>query len=114
MNANTMNMGPSSPMSGMGDRLEDDITRRADQAVDQTATRAHEAVDRFAPNVDRMAERAHQTIDTVAQRAQETARRFSDSTSQYTDQWSAYVRQRPLSSIGVALAVGYVFGRLMR
>jgi ElaB/YqjD/DUF883 family membrane-anchored ribosome-binding protein len=113
MTSNTMNMGPSSATSGMGNRLEDTI-ERADEAVDQTASRAHEAVDRFAPNVDRLTNRAHQTIDSTAQWAQTTARRVSDTTTQYADEWSEYVRQRPLASVGIALAVGYVLGRLMR
>ncbi len=114
MSTNTMNMGPSGPMGNPIDDTMERTADRAEQAVGDTASRAHQAVNRMAPNVDRMADRAHQTIDNTAQWAQDTARRLADSTSQYTDQWSEYVRQRPLASVGVALAVGYAFGRLMR
>jgi ElaB/YqjD/DUF883 family membrane-anchored ribosome-binding protein len=98
-------------------------------AIERTASQAHQAVDDIArkatdkagPAIDRVARAAHQTVDKVAQAAHPAAEWIGDSAErvrQTQEQMIAasrdYVRERPLLTLGVALAVGYLIGRLGR
>ena len=105
-----------------------DITGN-NNAVERKATQAHQTVDDIArkatekagPAIDRVAEAAHQTVDKVAQAAGPAADWLNDSAErmkQRQDQMISvsrdYIRERPLVTLGVALAVGYLIGRLAR
>jgi ElaB/YqjD/DUF883 family membrane-anchored ribosome-binding protein len=98
-------------------------------AVERTASQAHQTVDELArratdkagPAIDRVARAAHQTVDKVAQAAQPAAEWIGDSAErvkQTQDQMVTsardYIRERPLITLGVALAAGYLIGRLGR
>lgn len=97
--------------------------------VDRKATQAHQAVDDAAskvaekagPTIDRIAQAAHQTVDKVAQAAAPAADWVSASADQLKAQQQqivdgarGYVRERPLVALGVAVAAGYLVGRLAR
>jgi uncharacterized protein YukE len=98
-------------------------------AIERTASQAHQTVDELArrandtagPAIDRVARAAHQTVDKVAQAAQPAAEWIGDSAErvkQTQDQMVTsardYIRERPLVTLGVALAAGYLIGRLGR
>ena len=98
-------------------------------AVERTASQAHQTVDELArratdkaaPAIDRVARAAHQTVDKVAEAAQPAAEWIGDSAErvrQAQEQMVAgsreYIRERPLVTLGVALAAGYLLGRLWR
>ena len=98
-------------------------------SIERTASQAHQTVDDIArkatdkagPAIDRVARAAHQTVDKVAQAAQPAAEWLGDSAErvmQTQDQMLAncrdYIRERPLVTLGVALAAGYLIGRLAR
>ncbi|MEP6997097.1 MAG: hypothetical protein ABI900_05580 [Betaproteobacteria bacterium] len=98
-------------------------------ALERTASQAHQTVDDLArratdkagPAIDRVARAAHQTVDKVAQAAQPAAEWIGGSAErlrQTQDQVLAscrdYVRERPLVTLGVALAAGYLIGRIAR
>jgi ElaB/YqjD/DUF883 family membrane-anchored ribosome-binding protein len=99
----------------------DSVERKASQAhlaVDSTAAKATE---RAAPAIDRAAQVAHQTVDKVAQAAAPAADWINQNAEQLKQQQEAlledcrgYVRDRPLVAVGVALAAGYLVGRLSR
>lgn len=98
-------------------------------AVERKATQAHQTVDDIArkatekagPAIDRVAQAAHQTVDKVAQVAGPAADWLNEGTArmkqrqdEMLDLSRDYIRERPLATLGVALAVGYLIGRLAR
>lgn len=98
-------------------------------AIERTASQAHQTVDDIArkatdkagPAIDRVARAAHETVDRVAEAAQPAAEWIGDSAErvkQAQDQMVAgtreYIRERPLVTLSVALAAGYLLGRLWR
>ena len=89
------------------------------------AARAHNtldtAVDKAAPTVNRMVDKAHATIDRVAAAAtpaaeavQSAVQKTSDQSARLMESCANSVRAQPLAAIGIAAAVGYLAGRLMR
>jgi ElaB/YqjD/DUF883 family membrane-anchored ribosome-binding protein len=93
-------------------------TSQAHDAVDAAAAKARQNV---TPAIDRAARAAHETVDKVAQAAGPAADWFNESAEQFKQQQAqlmescrGYVRERPLVTVGVALAAGYLIGRLLR
>lgn len=91
-----------------------DMAGRAHQAVDQAAGKA-------APAIERAQTAAHRTIDSVASKATpaadwaaENSRRLVSRSTEIVDTCGNYVRERPVTSIAGALAIGYLIGRVMR
>ena len=71
--------------------------------------------------VDRIASGAHEAVDRVAAAANSAAERLSgkgDELLASKDQWlqacSSYVKENPLTSLGIAVALGYLVSRLTR
>lgn len=104
------------------------VERKASQAH-QAVDAAHQAVDAAAakalnttaPVIDRVAQAAHQTVDRVAQAAVPTADWITHSAQQLKQQQEelvttsrSYIRERPLVAVGLALAFGYLVGRIWR
>jgi ElaB/YqjD/DUF883 family membrane-anchored ribosome-binding protein len=96
-------------------------------AVERNASQAHNAVDDAAraaankagPVIDRAAQAAHRTIDRVAGAAAPAAEWMMQSAGQLRSQQDevietcrGYVRERPLATLCVALAAGYLIGRM--
>ncbi len=97
------------------------IERKANQAHQVVDDVARKATDQAAPVIDSVAQAAHQTVDKVAGAAAPAAEWVRQNADQLKQQQDAlvescrgYVRERPLAVLGVALAAGYLFGRLMR
>jgi ElaB/YqjD/DUF883 family membrane-anchored ribosome-binding protein len=99
----------------------DSVERKANQAHLAVDSAAAKATERAAPAIDRAAQAAHQTVDKVAQAAAPAADWINQNAEQLKQQQEAllegcrsYVRDRPLVAVGVALAAGYLVGRLAR
>jgi ElaB/YqjD/DUF883 family membrane-anchored ribosome-binding protein len=99
----------------------DSVERKANQAHIAVDSAAAKATERAAPAIDRAAQAAHQTVDKVAQAAAPAADWINQNAEQLKQQQEAllegcrgYVRERPLVAVGVALAAGYLVGRLAR
>ena len=99
----------------------DSVERKASQAHFAVDNVAAKATERAAPAIDRAAQAAHQTVDKVAQAAAPAADWINQNAEQLKQQQEAllegcrtYVRDRPLVAVGVALAAGYLVGRLAR
>jgi ElaB/YqjD/DUF883 family membrane-anchored ribosome-binding protein len=99
----------------------DSVERKASQAHFAVDSAADKATERAAPAIDRAAQAAHQTVDKVAQAAAPAADWINQNAEQLKQQQEAllegcrtYVRDRPLVAVGVALAAGYLVGRLAR
>jgi ElaB/YqjD/DUF883 family membrane-anchored ribosome-binding protein len=101
----------------------------SNNTMDKKVTQAHQAVDDAAakvadkagPAIDRVAQVAHQTVDKVAQAAAPAADWLNESAEQLKAQQQeliegcrAYVRDRPLVAVGIAVGAGYLIGRLAR
>lgn len=87
-----------------GDTLHSTIDKVAQPvlaAVDRASTGAHQAVDRVASGVHAAAEK----VDAQAQRLQDMPHRAADHARDY-------VRSRPLQTVALAAALGWLFGRL--
>ena len=74
-----------------------------------------------AKAVENAAMAAHQTVDKVAQAAHpaaewigDSAERLKQTQDQMVTSTRDYIRERPLVTLGIALAAGYLIGRLAR
>jgi ElaB/YqjD/DUF883 family membrane-anchored ribosome-binding protein len=97
------------------------VERRASLAHDAVDAVATKAGENAAPAIDRVARAAHDTVDKVAQAAgpaadwlTENAEQLKRQQQELVDGCRSYIRERPLIAIGVALAAGYLAGRLTR
>lgn len=80
------------------------------EAATQMGEKAHAGLDRITQS-------AHHTIDRVTAAAGSAAERLSEGRLASTAQeWhgatTAYVRQHPLTAIGIAVAAGFLLSRL--
>jgi len=94
------------------------------RTVDDASAGAHSAIDRVSdaarPAVDRLASGAHEAVDTIAGAAARAADALRVKGEQLKgvqvrvmDTGRGYVREHPVASLGIALAVGFVLGRLL-
>lgn len=97
------------------------VERTASQAHDAVNAAAAKANEQVAPVIDRVARAAHRTVDRAAQAARPTADWLNQNAGQWRqqqrrilDRCRGHIRERPLVSIGIVLAAGYLAGRLVR
>ena len=71
--------------------------------------------------VDRMSQSAHDTIDRAAQTASAYYERFAEKGEEFMamqEDWveaaREYVREKPIAALGIAVAAGYLLGKLTR
>ena len=78
--------------------------------------------DKAHAGIDRVTQSAHQTVDRVVSAASSAADRFQNvgetkyghMAQEWKEQTCAYVRAHPLTSIGIAVAAGFLLSRLTR
>jgi ElaB/YqjD/DUF883 family membrane-anchored ribosome-binding protein len=82
--------------------------------VNRFTEKAHETVDRVAASAENAEDslRAH-AADAEA-RMREMGAKITDATHENTEHLRSYVRDNPLTSAGIAFAVGYVISAIMR
>lgn len=73
--------------------------------------------DKVHAGVDRLTQSAHDTIDRVTAAASSAAERLSEGRlANAAQEWhsttTAYVREHPLTAIGIAVAAGFLLSRL--
>jgi ElaB/YqjD/DUF883 family membrane-anchored ribosome-binding protein len=78
---------------------------------------AAQMTDKAHAGIDRMSATAHNTVDRMTSAAVSAAERFSDGKLAHTAQeWKAttcaYVREHPMTAVGIAVAAGYLLSRL--
>ncbi|HQS30964.1 MAG: hypothetical protein B7X59_11890 [Polaromonas sp. 39-63-203] len=92
-------------------------------SVDSAGAALHTTIEKMArpahSTVDRVSTAAHETVDKLASRVNHVADRFSDQTRLVTEAPSravefskSWVQDKPLEAVGVALAIGFILGRL--
>ena len=102
-----------------------DGSHTAARAADQVRTGAHDAIDKVSdaarPMVDRMASGAHQAVDKLASVAAQAAEtlgvkgdQLKNVQAQAMEQCRGYVRAHPVTSLGIAVAAGFLLSRLLR
>jgi ElaB/YqjD/DUF883 family membrane-anchored ribosome-binding protein len=69
--------------------------------------------------IDRLADSAHGAIDRATQTASQVAERFGEKGEEllamkddYVEAARDYVKDNPLMALGIALAAGYLFGKI--
>ena len=69
--------------------------------------------------IDRLSETAHSTVDRAAQAAAQVAdqigargEEWMAMTDDYVGQAREYVKENPIMALGIALAAGYLFGKI--
>lgn len=93
------------------------------RGVESTGDALHSGIDKVADParqaLNSMSSSAHSAVDSLASSASLTATRFADQTRRMTeapaqaiDYSKSRIQDRPLEAVGIALAVGFVLGRL--
>lgn len=93
--------------------------------VDHASANAHEKIDRASaavhPSVDRVAQGAHQAVDKLAGAATQASHQWDEKSEQMkdlqqklTDDCRSYVREKPVASLAIAAAAGFLISRLLR
>jgi ElaB/YqjD/DUF883 family membrane-anchored ribosome-binding protein len=93
------------------------------RGVESAGDTLHHGIDKMADParhaIDSLSSTAHETVDKLATSAGHTASRFAEQTHRLTeapgkavDYSTSMIQSRPLEAVGIALAVGFVLGRL--
>ena len=93
------------------------------RGIESTGSALHQGIDKVVDpvrsTVDSLSASAHQTVDSLASGASHAADRFADETRKIYEAPSkaltyskTCIQDRPLEAVGIALAIGFVLGRL--
>ena len=85
-----------------------------DPLVERAATSAHQAVDRVAakvgPTVERVRAAAQDSADTLHAKLDD----LGAMRHEWTESCRSYVRERPMTALGVAVLAGFLLSRWIR
>ena len=119
--ARTSSAASSSGSFDTGDSALTRATSGAHGAVDKVAGAADEAIRSAKPAIDRVAAIAHQTLDKASSAAAPTAEWLSTKgenlkarSKMLADDSCKFVANNPATSIGIALAAGFLVGLIVR
>jgi ElaB/YqjD/DUF883 family membrane-anchored ribosome-binding protein len=95
-----------------------------DHGVDQAGAAAHNTINKISdaarPAVERFTAGAHQAVEKLMSVANATADTVSQKSEQLMDAQErlvedcrVYVRQKPVTSVAIAVGIGYLLSRLM-
>lgn len=93
------------------------------RGVESTGSALHQGIDKVVDpvrnTVDSLSASAHQTVDSLASSANHVADRFADETRKISEApgraltySKTCIQDRPLEAVGIALAIGFIYGRL--
>jgi ElaB/YqjD/DUF883 family membrane-anchored ribosome-binding protein len=93
------------------------------RGVESAGDALHHGIDKVADParhaIDSLSSTAHETVDKLATSAGNTASRFADQTRRLTeapgkavDHSTSMIQNRPFEAVGIALALGFIVGRL--
>ena len=85
--------------------------------ANSTRDTASQMTDKAHAGIDRLSATAHSTVDRMTSAATSAADRFADGRLMHSAQeWKAttcaYVKEHPMTAVGMALAAGYLLSRL--
>jgi ElaB/YqjD/DUF883 family membrane-anchored ribosome-binding protein len=95
------------------------------RGVDRASIGAHDTLKQISnaagPAMDRMATSAHGVIDTVTDAATSAVAtlgiksdQLNDARQKLTEAARTYMREKPVASLGIAVAAGWILSRLLR
>jgi ElaB/YqjD/DUF883 family membrane-anchored ribosome-binding protein len=108
-----MNPNDKTALRESFDRTRDRAVSGAHKGIDTAASAVHPAVDRITAG-------AHQAVNTVDDAAARTAdvlaskgQKLRDAQSRFAESCSASICERPLSSVGIAVAAGFLLALIL-
>lgn len=111
----TLGRNSPSPAEGNGG-----LARGIEQAAAGTHDAIQKVTDAARPAVDRVATGAHQAVNKMADVAAQAGEalgvksdQLKEAQARFMEDCSAYVRGNPLTSLGIAVAAGFVISRLI-
>lgn len=98
-------------------------TNAVQRGVESAGAALHQGIDKLVDparsTVESLSATAHQTVDSLANGAGQVAERFADETRKIGEapgkalEYSkSRIQARPLEAVGIALALGFLVGRL--
>jgi len=116
--SNTLTSGA---MPGNSDSPLNKASSGAHAAVDSIASAADDAARKAKPAIDKVASMAHQVVDKAVGAAAPTADWIGEqgeslkaAQKKLVADTCSYVSAHPLQSLGIAIAAGYLIGRVLR
>ncbi len=86
----------------------------AHATIDRVSSAAHPAVDRLAAGAHEAVNRVDGTAHRTARAVETTAQQWKETQSRVAERCYHQVREKPLATLGVALATGFVLALLCR
>ena len=107
-------------MSGIND-MSDTLSRKVDDASDSVQQAIASASGAIRPATEHFAAGVHHAIDSMTKAANEALAtlehkggQIKDMESHLVDSCGNYVRQKPITSLGIAVATGFLLSWLVR
>ncbi len=119
--ANESTRESNTPDSPPSSKTSDRIHKNAEDFKDATSRavhRTHDTLDRAADKVERGVHRGTDKVASAADRTAERSREAYDDVMAHAGDWAdevrQYVREKPTQSLVMAVAAGWLIGRLIR
>lgn len=90
----------------------DKLAERSTSTVDRAAQSAHEAIDRLAAKAGPAVEKLRATTTNTADRLRAKADAFGQWEEQWLEDARGYVRENPLTAIGLGVLAGVLIAKL--
>jgi ElaB/YqjD/DUF883 family membrane-anchored ribosome-binding protein len=90
--------------------IRDDIARLADQVSTLLSSGGNDAIREVKAQIDRFRDRLDDVLSDAGAKGLDAIGGLRDSTDTLLDSLEDAVRKRPVSTLGVALGVGFLFG----
>jgi ElaB/YqjD/DUF883 family membrane-anchored ribosome-binding protein len=94
--------------------IRDDIARLADQISTLLSSGGNDAIREVKAQIDRFRDRLDGVLSDAGAKGLDAMGGLRDSADTLLDSLEDAVRQRPISTLGVALGVGFLFGATWR
>lgn len=94
-------------------RTNDSTTSGAHRAVEAAAEAAHPAVDHLAGGIHRALDRVAGTAAHAAESFEASGRQLCSAGARLTERCGARMRDKPMSSLGIAAGAGLLLGWLL-
>jgi ElaB/YqjD/DUF883 family membrane-anchored ribosome-binding protein len=85
-----------------------------ERVTDRAARSAHETIDRVAEHARTAEDRLRESAGHAGEQARATAEQVRERGREYGDDIQRFVTARPLTSLGIAFAAGWLISRLGR
>lgn len=111
MQANSMS-GFSDTSGGLS-RKVDDANSSVHHAIDRASSAAGPVVDQFAAGAHQAADRLAAAANQAAASLESAGDRLKATQTQWVDSCGSYVREKPVTALGIAVASGFMLGLLV-